>query len=68
MTGCTQPRQVIDASPAHYWGGVGFSYEATKSSGGKRYKSGPTETTVIGFEKQLGGGLGVGAEFAGSGN
>jgi len=53
------------AQPAQFWGGVGFSYEAEKVSGGKKYDT-PGVATHIGFEKQLGGGLGVGVEVAGT--
>ena len=61
LSGCSsdQPPQ-----PAQFWGGVGFSYEANKVSGG-RSRDVPAATTHIGFEKQLGGGLGIGAEVAG---
>jgi len=50
--------------PAQFWGGVGFSYEANKITGKEKYDS-PKATTHVGFEKDLGNGLGVGAEVAG---
>jgi len=53
------------ARPADFWGGVGFSYEADKISGGKKIDT-PVATTHVGFEKDLGGGLGIGAEVAGA--
>ena len=52
------------AQPAEFWGGVGFSYEANQVSGGGT-RDVPAATTHIGFEKQLGGGLGIGAEVGG---
>ncbi len=61
LAGCAsdQPPQ-----PAQFWGGVGFSYEADSVKGGPKSKT-PEATTHIGFEKQLGGGLGIGMEVAG---
>ena len=64
MAGCTRE----PTPPADFWGVAGFSYEADSVSGGKHDHSGPTATTVIGFEKQLGGGLGIGGEVAGIGH
>ena len=49
--------------PADLWGGVGFAYEAQNDTSGHIHGSGAT--TVIGFEKQLGGGLGIGGEVGG---
>ena len=46
--------------PANFWGGVGFGYKANKI--GKNSKK--LVGTTAGFEKQLGGGFGVGAEVA----
>ena len=60
LSGCTND----PTPPADFWGGIGFSYEAEKRSGGPK-DSGHTATTTIGFEKQLGGGLGIGGEVAG---
>ena len=62
LGGCAASDQ--PPQPAQFWGGVGFSYEADKISGGKRLSS-PTTAAHIGFEKQLGGGLGIGVEVAG---
>jgi len=49
--------------PADFWGGVGFAYEAQDDS--YRHVHGFGATTVIGFEKQIGGGLGIGGEVGG---
>lgn len=50
--------------PAKMWGGVGFLYESGKdSSSAKISHTGPR--VVVGFEKELGDGLGIGAEVAG---
>jgi hypothetical protein len=46
--------------PAQFWGGIGFSYETNKFNGDT-----PTAATHIGFEKQLGDGVGIGAEVSG---
>jgi hypothetical protein len=61
ITGCAsdQPPQ-----PAQFWGGVGFSYEANQVSGGGT-RDVPAAATHFGFEKELGGGLGIGMEVAG---
>jgi hypothetical protein len=61
LGGCAsdQPPQ-----PAQFWGGVGFSYEADKVSGGRK-RNLPAASTHIGFEKELGGGFGIGMEVAG---
>ena len=49
--------------PADFWGSVGFAYEAQNDSVGHAHGSGAT--TVIGFEKQLGGGVAIGGELGG---
>jgi len=49
--------------PADVWGGVGFAYEAQNDTSGHIHGSGAT--TVIGFERQLGSGLGIGGEVGG---
>ena len=59
MNGCANH----PTPPADFWGGVGFAYEAQNDSVGHIHGSGAT--TVIGFEKQLGGGLGIGGEVGG---
>jgi hypothetical protein len=62
LTGCAadQPPQ-----PPEKWGGIGFLYEAEGVDGGKRYDR-PVVAAHIGFEKQLGGGFGIGAEADGT--
>ena len=59
LVGCTDE----PTPPADFWGGVGFAYQA--DSGGKHRHNGPAATTTVGFEKELGGGLGIGGEMAG---
>jgi len=63
ITGCARE----PTPPADFWGGVGFSYEADSGSGGRHNHNGSAATTTVGFEKQLGGGLGIGGEVAGIG-
>ena len=48
------------AGDTHFWGIAGFSAETTKSSGVHHSAAGPAVS--IGFEKQLGGGVGIGME------
>ena len=50
--------------PADFWGSVGFAYETQNDSATGHIHSSST-ATVIGFEKQLGGGLGIGGEVGG---
>ncbi len=58
LNGCA-----TDTPPADFWGGVGFGYEANKVDTRKENQG--TAAVTIGFEKQLGGGFGVGGEVAG---
>jgi hypothetical protein len=63
LTACSRHNE--PPQPAQFWGGIGFSYEANKVSGGKSGSS-PETAAHVGFEKELGGGLGIGVEVAGT--
>ena len=60
MSGCAEP----PATPVDFRGGVGFACEAQKDSS-SGHDHGSRAVMVIGFEKGLGGGVGIGGELNG---
>jgi len=59
LTACSHQPQPSAGDP-HFWAIAGFSAETTKSISAHRSTGGPAVS--VGFEKQLGGGVGIGME------